>query len=41
MISHCVQPKTSNSMNLFGLFFALFASVVVAVLLIVLFAIGQ
>jgi hypothetical protein len=35
-----MRPSANNAMNLFGLFFALFASTVVA-LLIALFAIPQ
>ena len=41
MRSHFLQPKTSSAMNLFGLFFASFASMVVVVFLILLFAIGH
>ena len=41
MRTHSAEPRTSDEMNLFGLFFALLASIMVAVLLIVLFVIGR
>lgn len=41
MPSHFTLPKTSNAMNLFGLFFALFASTMLAILLVTLFVIGE
>ena len=38
MRPHVVQPKPSAAMNLFGLFFALFASALAAALLMALYA---
>ena len=39
MGTHCGQPKPNDAMNRFGLFFALFASTLAAVLLMALYAI--
>ena len=42
MRNRFMQPTTSDGMNRFGLFFALFASMIVVVLLLIaLFAIGR